>query len=107
MRGGDLRHKIYFQDKSASSDGMGGSTWTWSDSFAAWAGIWPVSANEVIKNEALEHQITHRIRVRYESRIEPKLRIRFGSRYFEIVSIINPNERGIVLDIMATEKKDT
>jgi len=107
MIGGQLRHKITFQVNTPVSDGMGGQTASWADSFDAFAAVWPISANERIKNQGIEHEITHRVRMRYESRIVPTLRIKFGTRYLEIISIINPNERNVYLDIMATETKDS
>ena len=106
MIGGQLRHKIAFQTATKVSDGMGGTVDTWADAYDAYAAIWPISANERIQNQGLEHEITHRVRVRYQSKIVPTMRIRYGTRYFEITSLINQNERNIQIDILATETKD-
>jgi len=50
-----------------------------------------------------ELEITHKIRIRYRSGMTSKNRIKFGSRYFNITSILNPDERNIMIDMFAVE----
>ena len=101
---GNLRHKITFRTVTSVSDGMGGFTDTDTDYYTCWASIWPVSAKELVQNQQLEMTTTHRIRIDYKSGITEKMTIEFGSRVFRIVAIVNPEERNIMLDILATEK---
>ena len=103
MRSGILRHRITIQTETAVSDGMGGETLTWSDTLEAWAAIWPLTAKESLDAMKLELQVTHKIRIRYRSGITAKNRIKFGTRIFNIVSLINFEERGKQLDILALE----
>ena len=103
MRAGELRHKIAFQVKTSTADGMGGFTHTWADSLDAFAAIWPLQASENLESMKLEHSVTHKIRVRYQTGVTADMRIHFGDRYFEIISITNKDERNIQLDILATE----
>jgi SPP1 family predicted phage head-tail adaptor len=48
-------------------------------------------------------EISHKIRIRYLASVTPKLRIKFGTRYFDIVSVINPDERNEYLEMMCRE----
>lgn len=107
VRAGQLRERIDFQEKTEASDGLGpGGSETWSNVTGLTsipAAVWPISAKEHRQQGKLEMEITHQIRVRYNSSIEEKYRIKFGTRYFNIVSKINMEERGVMLDIMARE----
>lgn len=103
MKAGDLRHRITFQYQTKVADGMGGFATTWTDAATVWAALWPTSANEVIAANATSMVVSHRIRIRYRSVLKASWRIKFGNRYFSIVGIINPNEKGELLDLMCKE----
>jgi SPP1 family predicted phage head-tail adaptor len=103
IQSGDLKKRIELQSASKVQDGMGGYSEAWSTNKTVSAGIWPVSANERIQGATPTMTISHRIRIRYRSGVTPGMRIKFGARYFSIVSIINPNEAGELLDILAKE----
>lgn len=113
MRAGQLRHVITFQEPTRTSDSLGGYSESWADVTgltSLHAAIWPVSANERVKNQQLDSEITHRIRMRYIetccSLINHEMQIVFGERTFKIISIINPEERNQMLDILVTENAD-
>lgn len=106
MRAGNLRHRVDIQVQTETPDGLGGSTLSW-DSVSGMgsvpAAIWPTSAKERLDGMKLEQVITHKIRIRYQSGITSKNRILFGARVFNIVSILNFEERNKVLDMLCTE----
>lgn len=103
MRIGDLNKRVTIQYETKTADGMGSFTVSWTDLKTVWAAIWPVSANEQVQGMKETMTITHRIRIRYRSDVLSSYRIQFGSRYFNIVSMVNPNEKGEWLDILAKE----
>ena len=103
MNAGSLNKYITLQQSTRVSDGMGGFTLSYVDVDSVWAAIWPVSANETVAANATTMVISHRIRIRYRSVLKPSWRIKFGARYFAIVSIINPNERNEWLDLLCKE----
>jgi len=103
LRAGDLRHRITIQTPSETSDGIGGMTTTWSTFKKIWAAIWPLRGAEYLAAMQITSEITHKIRIRYLSGVTPKMRILFGTRYFDIQSIINPDERNIYLELMCRE----
>ena len=85
------------------SNGMGGFITSYSTTATIWAAIWPVSAAETVQSMQPTMTISHRVRIRYRSVLRASWRIKLGLRYFNIVSIINPSERGEYLDIMCKE----
>jgi len=104
MKIGDLKKLINIEKQTIVNDGMGGQTVTWTTHAAnVWAAIWPISAKEIIKSDKEIMVVSHRIRIRYRAGILSSMRIRYGSQYFNIVSIINQNMANRVLDILAKE----
>jgi SPP1 family predicted phage head-tail adaptor len=82
---------------------MGGFSQTWSTAATVRAAIWPISATEQKRAAAPTMTITHQVRIRYYANLRGDWRIKFGSRYFSVVSIINTNEKNEILDIMCKE----
>ena len=103
MQVGELNKRVILQYATKVSDGMGGFTFSWVDAATVWCAIWPTSAREQVQSMKETMTISHRIRIRYRSVLRPDWRIKFGSRYFNIVSIINTSERCEWLDIMCKE----
>ena len=112
MRSGALKHKIIVQEQSSVSDGMGGETLTWSDLLPTRAAIWPLSAREQMDALKLELSVNHRIRIRHPRTISitADMRIKWHDhvtgtdKYFNIVSIINPDKKNIAMEFLATEE---
>ena len=104
---GSLNKRIELQAQTKTSDEMGGFVTIWTSMLPAGttiaAAIWPISASEMIQAGQTVMTITHRIRIRYRSVLKNSWKIKFGNRYFAIVSILNPNEAGKYLDILCKE----
>ena len=104
MRAGSLRHKIIFQELTVANDTWGHSSETWTDQVTTYASIWTLRGTERMEGLKLDNEITHKIRIRYRTDLHPKMRIKFGTRYFNIISLIDPDERHIYYEIMANEE---
>jgi len=101
---GRLRHRITFEKETLVDDGQGGETRSWGTRATVSASIKPLRAEERFYNEQLNHNGTHEIVIRYRDDISSTDRIKIGSgRYFQIVGIINPNERDRQLVITCKE----
>lgn len=101
---GDLNKRITIQAPTKVSDGMGGFSTVFSTvASSVAAAIWPVSASDQIQAQATVLVVSHRIRIRYRSVLKTSWRIKFGNRYFTIVSITCPNEAREFIDIMCKE----
>lgn len=103
MQIGHLNKRIILQCPTRTSDGMGSFTTVWAEDSKVWAAIWPTSAKEQIQSMKETLTVSHRIRIRYKSSVLSSWRVKFGSRYFNIVSLVNPEERNEWLDIMCKE----
>jgi len=103
VRIGGLRHRIELQKFTSVADGMGGSTNTWNTEDTVRAAIWPASAAEQLKAGAQTMTATHRIQIRYYDGLAPSWRVKFGTRYFSIVSIIDKDEKHVQMDLICRE----
>lgn len=104
MRIGDLNKIVDVMSQTKVSDNMGGFTILWITQYSGiYAAIWPVSAREQIQADQIAMSITHRIRMRYRRVLKPDWRIKYLNRYFNIISIINPNESNKMLDLLCKE----
>ena len=109
MRAGTLRHTIAIQERTETSDGMGGSTEAWTDVAGMGsvpAAIWPMRGVERLDAMKLEFKEPRKIRIRYRSGIDTANRIYWSDKgkTFNIVSINNPDERNIYLEMICTEE---
>ena len=65
--------------------GAGGAiSETEASAFEGWAAIWPVRAKEARENMREGVTITHNIRILYRSGITHEMRVKYGTRTFEI-----------------------
>jgi len=103
LRSGDLNKRVDLQAPTRVSDGLGGFTTVWTTLRTINAAIWDATSNERNQASATTLIISHRIRIRYLSVLKSSWRIKFGNRYFAIVSIICPNEARKFLDLMCKE----
>lgn len=105
MRIGDLKKRIVLQSVTETPDAMGGMSQVWADVAEVWGAIWPTSAREIMASQSNVLSVSHRIRIRYRSDITSAWRIYYtaAGTYYNIVSIIDPNMRHWVLDLMCLE----
>ena len=99
----DLRHRIVIQDVEQLSDGHGGYNETWVTFATVWAKVVPVSAQEKWRAENLDHEVTHRITIRYLANITSSMRISFDGRIFHVKGFRNLEERDRYIEIVAKE----
>lgn len=98
-----MRNYITIQEEILTSDSIGGYSSSWADLVSLWAEIIPVKSQERFIASQLEHKITHQITTRYNSSIKSKHRVKFGARYFNIISAMNLEEGSIASRMMVEE----
>ena len=103
IRAGLLRHQLELQRKTRSRNASGGWTKTSTTIATVWGSMEPVSGNELVEAKKQGWDVTHKARIRHYEGLTPEWRIVFDSRDFEIVSVLNIEERGIVDEIMCKE----
>lgn len=104
---GKMRHLITFQSFDGTTDESGDVRddldENWDDVKTLHASIDPVSGKEFYSANQSQSEVTHKIRCRYVSGLKTAMRIKYGTRTFRIVSLIDWEERHESLLIMAKE----
>jgi SPP1 family predicted phage head-tail adaptor len=103
MKIGRLRQRITIQAYVVTRDSFGAEEPTWTDVATVWASVTPVSGKEYFASAQVSAEVSTKITMRYRSGITPKMRVVFGTRIFEISSVLNFEERGIELNLMCKE----
>lgn len=105
MRAGKQRHKVTIQTNTSTGGTMGDVTEKWADTQKVWAAIHPMRGSEQFIQGQLVSEIPSKIRIRYldYTTLTPKNRIKYGSRIFNIRSVINVEERNIFFEALVTE----
>lgn len=101
-RAGQLDKKIIIQTFSESNTG-GEVALTPSTHATVWASIQPLRGQERMNAAQVTPEVTHKITIRYLSTLTSRMRISWDSRFFGIVSIINPLERNERQELMCKE----
>jgi len=112
MQAGTLRHRITIQSPPpASGDPFAslpsGSPPAWIPVVTMWASISPLTSKEVFQAGQLNMKVSHKIMIRYPGAaytVSAGDQVVFGFRVFNLATgIINPDERNIVLELLAYE----
>ena len=104
---GEFAHSLAFQTATANQEVTYGSkSESWSTTATRRGSIEPLTGREFWQARQAQADVTHKIRVPYDSTIAaltPASRITYDSRTFNILSIVNVNERSRIIEIMAKE----
>ena len=93
MRAGRLRHRVTIERNTNSTPNDNGQVKpNWQTVYTRWAAIRPLRGKEYEEAHQMKAIETHEITLRYVP-ITRKDRIRYGSRIFNIESVINVGER--------------
>jgi len=104
---GKLRKHITFQRYDGYTDDNGDIRKDldehWKKVASTRAAVDPISGREFYTAEQSQSEVTHKIRIRYRRGLENAMRIKMSRRTFEILSIIDWEERHESLLIMCKE----
>lgn len=106
MRAGELRQRVTIQIPSRSKNAFDEWVDSWSDWATVWAAIVPNSGKEYFEAMQASSEVQGVIKIRYRTGVLPTMRVKYGSRIFEIVSIVHPKELRQELHIYYKEKLD-
>lgn len=107
IEAGNLNKRVTLVYCERHDDDAGGSRTIWRDGDTVWAEVLPLRGGERIQADAMESEITHRVRVRKAaaSDLEAEDRLRMGSREFHVQSVIDYGERGEFLECQVKERR--
>ncbi|WP_096224897.1 phage head closure protein [Geobacillus sp. FJAT-46040] len=103
MDPGLLRHRITIQQKTRVQNEYGEEIADWVDVASVWASVNPISGREFFAAEAVNSEVTHKINMRYRSGITPDMRVKFKERYFQIIAVMNLQEKNAELQLLCKE----
>jgi len=105
LKSGRLRHKIVIQQRVETKNSIGEDITAYTTYKEVWAQVAPLSSKEYVSNNELQSSITGRVSMRYLSGVTSDMRIKWGSRIFDIVGPpINTDERNRELILMVEEQ---
>ena len=103
MKIGGLRHRVVLQKKEITEDELKQQSEVWTDIASVWASVEPVSGREYFAAGQVNSEISVKITIRYRKDVTPDIRMVFGGKVYELLSVINPKERSKALILMCRE----
>lgn len=91
---GDLRHRMTIESVARTGDGAGGATVIWNAVADVSVALWSRAADERFVLDRVAGKATHDIWLRYRGDLKPEMRFRFGTRVFDILGVIDVDDRG-------------
>ena len=104
IRIGKLNKQLVIEEFTRTPDGAGGAEITWADFATVWAAVRSKHGAEKLHADAPTSTTSHEIVIRYVNGLHPRMRFMDGTRKFEILSIINVEEKDKWLSCLCREK---
>ena len=105
MNAGRMRHRVELRTPLYPNE-SGYANTTYSSLGTFWAEVEPLRGREYWQSQHENSEVTHRIRMRFVRRAKANANLVafYGGREFEVLSVIDPNERNISLELMCKER---
>lgn len=91
------------QQAARAPDGQGGATVTWSDVATVFANVQPLVGQEAVVSRQLQDSLTHKVTMRWRGGVKAAMRLKWGTRLFNIREVRNIDERNHVLELRCDE----
>ena len=103
LAAGDLKHSITIQRYTSTQDDWGQTIKDWQDLFTTRARVRPISGTELFKDVGIIGTLTSRVFLRYKENVKINDRVIHDGRILDIKSVINHEEKNIVLELLCNE----
>lgn len=108
MDAGTLNRRITLQSRAITQDSTGGQVATWVDVATVWASIEPAAGKELLTAQSLRLDAPRTITLRWQRAFaNPQamaaLRIKYGTRLFDIISSTDEHEEHRWLVLLCRE----
>lgn len=101
---GELRHQIKLQSLTQTSNRLGETDETPVLVSHVWAKIEPLTGRELFDSQQFGSDVSHKVTIRYRAGVNAAMQILYGVRIFNIVSVLNLDERNRLLVLICKEK---
>ena len=103
MRSGRLNRRVTIQRLTVTKDEYNADIESWEDAATLWAHIEPLRGREYWQAKQVVGEVTGRITIRYLDGIDEKMRVTYGDRTYNILAVINPEEKNRILQLLVKE----
>ena len=103
MRTGRLNRRVTIQELSITKDQFNADIESWVDAATVWAHIEPLRGREYWQAKQVVGEVTGRITIRYLTGIDEKMQVVYGDKTYNILAVINPEERNRILQLLVKE----
>ncbi|MFH0914831.1 MAG: phage head closure protein [bacterium] len=103
MTAGALRHRFVLKTVFETKDTFGAVVESVLTFATVWASVKPLLGRELLLAQQMQADVTHHVRMRYIAGVTPKMTGFLGVREFQILSVINPEERNRELVLVCKE----
>jgi len=103
MRAGPLRCRVTIEEPVETQGADGAILTAWETFATTWASVEPLIGKEYFAQQREQATVSHKIRMRHIAGITHKMRIAWGTRLFEIESVLNVGERNREIVLMCSE----
>lgn len=100
---GKLKHRVTLQEYTATRDSYGAELEAWVDIATAWASVEPLTGKEYFQTQQINAEISTKVTIRFKAGVAAKMRLIYNDRVFEIISVINTEEKDVQLVLMCRE----
>ncbi len=103
MEAGHLRHRVRLEHYTQTANAVGDPVKAWVAVTEVWSHIEPLSGRELEWAQQQHAEAAIRVTLRYRAGVDPTYRVMFGARTFEVLAVVNPDERNERLELMCRE----
>ena len=100
---GSLRHRLILEAPTQRPDGGGGATISWSEQATVWADIRARRGGERDQADRPDARLQLQVRIRYRRDVSTAMRLRDGTRVFNILSLFDEDGRERFLTCVCEE----
>lgn len=108
LRAGRLNKRVTIQANTPTQDTFGEEVDSWAAITGGqrWAAIEPLRGRERFDAQQVNPTVSHKVTIRFLSTVEPAMRVLFGTRKLQIDAVVDPQERGEMMELYCTENPD-
>jgi SPP1 family predicted phage head-tail adaptor len=103
---GKLNKRVTLQRLVNTRGTSGELVESWQDEATVWAAVEPLSGREYWQAQEMASETSIRVRIRYRAGLVPTMRVVYGARHFEILSIIDLEEGHREMQLMCRELRE-
>jgi SPP1 family predicted phage head-tail adaptor len=96
--------RLLLQSLVELDDGQGGKTRTFSNTFDVLGSIEGLAGTERAAEGGIGQAETHEILIPFQTGVDPTMRVRYGTRTFDIHTVTDYSEQHVLLSLMCEEQ---